>query len=91
MAIDFFIFLLVALAHIGVFILSKRAKRVKQLVVALLIGFSAYPLIVLGIMIGLSGNTDFKWLAELLINAPYVILPISFLPYIMGDKVRSDA
>ncbi|MFN3239630.1 MAG: hypothetical protein ACE37D_21615 [Pseudomonadales bacterium] len=81
MAIEFLAFLLAIFAHAVIFMLSKHEQRRKRLVIAIALVLCGYPVMVLGILVGLGGNRDLIPLAQFLLFGPVFMSAVSFLVY----------
>lgn len=90
MTLDVLGLILVFTVHGVLFARSKSKKRLRALVFGVIILILIVPFVVLGIMIGLNGNPNWVWLAQLLIHSPVVIAACSFLPYYLSQQRHSS-
>ena len=74
-------FILIGLVHMGIFLTSLHADRLKRLMMALLITAFSIPMVLLGIRLGLQADSP-TVMVILLNNSPYVISLLAFLAYV---------
>lgn len=86
MGIESFVTIIAIFAHIFIFYRSQHSMRRKRLVVSISVLILGYPLMVIGILIGLSGQKDLIPLAKIFLQAPLILSFGSFLVYLAIGK-----
>ena len=81
MAIEILLFVIAMGAHFVIYKRSRHSERGKRLVVALMIIAASIPVMVLGVLVGLSGDKQTQMLAYLLLYAPLYMTLFSFIVY----------
>ena len=86
MGIQSFLAILVIGVHVLIFSKSRHNLRRKRLLIAILVIIMGYPIMVLGILVGLTGQKDLIPLAKVLLQAPLIVSFASFLVYLSVGK-----